>query len=261
MSKFHSHHPSGFDENGDKLPQSQDATAGEAMSHYEDLGRKILLAFPTLAHLSTLTLGWLHYASHDACFGDEEPVRQFCSDDASICIFYLSHLLLVLGALAEGVDFSRVHPSFDDGDEFYPVAVLIAAIAKSKKSSPLSQSEQLVLGSMNVYPLFKQMRDFRVKLKQKKEAMNKAIGWQQVDAVRWKIRTEGEFLYANGRVPTTRQPTFAETVMKEGRKYGFNTVTATQSLSDLSAGDNGSGDLAKLGGMVVQSIPTALQTV
>ncbi|WP_338923944.1 hypothetical protein V0M98_37655 (plasmid) [Pseudomonas silesiensis] len=261
LRKFHSHHPSGFDEDGDKLPQSQDATAGEAMAHYEDLGRQILLALPTLGHLSTLTLGWLHYASYDACFGDEEPVRPFCSDDASACIFYLCHLLLVLGALAEGVDFSRVHKSFDDGDEFYPVAVLIAAIAKSKKSSPLTESEQLVLGSMNVYPLFKQMRDFRVKLKHKKEAMNKAIGWQQVDAVRWKIRAEGEFLYANGRVATTRQPTFTEKMMKDGRKYGLTTVTATQSLSDLSAGDNGSGDLAKLGGMVVQSIPTALQTV
>jgi hypothetical protein len=87
------------------------------------------------------------------------------------------------------------------------------------------------------------------------------VDWQQADAERWKIRAAGEYLYANGRVSTTRQPTATEAMMKEGRKYGFNTVTATQSLSDLSAGDDSAGELAKLGGMVVQSIRNALQTV
>jgi hypothetical protein len=91
------------------------------------------------------------------------------------------------------------------------------------------------------------MRKFRSTLKIQEKNVQKVLDWQQRDAKLWTIRAAGEYLYVDRDVPKERQPSFAETMMKDGRKHGTRTITVTQSLADLTSDDNGSSEMAKLG--------------
>lgn len=218
-----------------------------ARAHYEAVGRQIRQAFPSLSELTNLTLGWLHYLSYDDDCDGGFKVKPFKAENAKVCTFYLCYLLLVIGALSESVDYSRAYARSDDGDESWAVATLIDAIAKFKSNAPLTQSEQDTLASMNPHTQFKQMRKFRSTLKIQEKNVQKVLDWQQRDAKLWTIRAAGEYLYVDRDVPKERQPSFAETMMKDGRKHGTRTITVTQSLADLTSDDNGSSEMAKLG--------------
>jgi hypothetical protein len=232
----------------------------QAEAHYEDVGRNILQAFPVLSDCTALTLGWFHYCSYDDDFTEGYKVKAFKADNDPVCSYYLCYLLLVIGALTENVDYNRTHTRSTDGDEYCAVATLVDAITKSKSNVPLSQAEELALESMNPYLQLKQLRKFRSTLTFHQKNVQKSLDWQKRDAKLWAIRAAGEYLYATGKVPTERQPTFGETMMEEGRKFGSQTVTVTQSLTDFGASDDGSMPMDELGAAIVGNMRNELQT-
>jgi hypothetical protein len=257
LKKFSAAHPVADMDEDDKwylIDQTQ------AQTHYEDVGRQILEAFPGLSNCTAMTLGWLHYSSYDDDFTEGYKVKAFRADNDRICAYYLCYLIMVIGALTESVDYCLTHRRSTDGDEYCAVATLIEAITKSKRNVPLTQAETLALESMNPYLQFKQLRKFRSTLEFHEKNVQKVLDWQERDAKLWAIRAAGEYLYATDKVPTERQPSFGEAMIQEGRKYGTRTVTVTQSLTDFAAGDDGSSAMAELGAAVLGDIRNALQT-
>lgn len=226
--KIQDNHRPADDEDDDELNLDYEGDQEVAMERYEQAGMDILSAFPGLSGIKPLTLGWLHHSMRDGSnFGDLRPSNP--ENDKS-CVLFLCHLLLVNGALIQGVDMCQTHGQFNDGDECYPVAALLEAIAKSKLNIGLTEPERQALELMNVYPQFVEMRNFRSTLELRKRALEAAVSWQQSDAALWKIREEGEYLYAEDKVSLERELSSLETLMQEGRKYKSRTFTATQTL-------------------------------
>ena len=198
-------------------PRYKNAMAAELegldamLDNYQREGLKVTKAFPELAGLSVITLGWLHCKSDyrpRESLSEHTNTYEFEPTNTQHLVHYLCFaILLVSESLLSG----GVQPVLRNKPAMmFAISVLSEAVSKQKADLPLTPLESKTLAEMNVHDVYESTCAFMKRMDEQDSFISGVGTWRASQAELALIRQKGEYLFAKDLVSLNRELTMGE---------------------------------------------------
>jgi hypothetical protein len=220
ITRMHTSQPEPDWEMSQEQMDEEQVELAQALAHYNELGAEIVQALPALGHLGTLALGWLWYSHHDEYYESHDAymVPWFDANKRSEIRAYLSFLAFHYCSQRLSTSVSN-HSNHGDSDAMRIAIDLVLAGKRHEDELNLT---------------FYSLTYFIDSVKRQHEHLSKVLSWREKMKEVDQVRASGKFLYARGKISAVKEEPWLLSTMREGRKYGFKTIEATQQLGELS---------------------------